>query len=246
MTNQDSGKVTPPCQSPTATVSSQAKTTRKPPSLHKPQAVMITVIVGPEQEKFSIHKDFLTYNSPYFAKALHGQFSEATEKKVELDHTTVTAFGLFQLWIYKKDLKESCTNDSLPSAEDLADLWILADYLQMPGLQNKAIDLLVQQREKVQKVATNHIIKIWEQTRSEAPLRTLFVDFCAWRLDRGWWEKYPSQFPHEMLISLCTALHKKASGQKPPCPLMCSSNYHVKTDTQLEREAGWSPSWGIK
>lgn len=106
---------------------------------------MVTVLVGPEKEKFIVHQEFLTYHPPYFAAALEGNFDKASTKIVELYHTTAGAFGLFVRWIYTKDIShetDSLTLDKTDSGvrlkvaenihsrkRDLVDLWILADYL---------------------------------------------------------------------------------------------------------------------
>ncbi|OBT61165.1 hypothetical protein VE03_09442 [Pseudogymnoascus sp. 23342-1-I1] len=51
--------------------------------------VIVNVIVGPEGQKFGIHKDQLCTNSAYFMAALEGGFEEAILGEVVLKESTL-------------------------------------------------------------------------------------------------------------------------------------------------------------
>ena len=72
------------------------------------------MIVGPEELKFGIHKDQLCAISDYFKAALEGGFQETVRGEVVLKETTAR----------------------------LLDVWVLADYLLAPKLQNFIVDMM--------------------------------------------------------------------------------------------------------
>lgn len=62
---------------------------------------------------------------------------------------------------------------------DLADLWMLADYLAIPDLQNKAIDMLAATYLRLRMVPSG-TFRNYTETMPGSMLRKLLVDRWCW------------------------------------------------------------------
>ncbi|KAH8601680.1 hypothetical protein B0O99DRAFT_588866 [Bisporella sp. PMI_857] len=105
---------------------------------------MVTVSVymelKEEAESFQVHKNFITHYSPFFSAAFNGNFAEGESQKLELDDTEPAVFGSFVQWLYTQDIVDG--KGSLPDQPTLVNLWILADKILVPRLQNQIIRAL--------------------------------------------------------------------------------------------------------
>jgi BTB/POZ domain len=101
--------------------------------------------VGEEMEAFAIHEGLACFHSPYFRATFQGNFQGASTREVIFDTTKPGVFGLSVEWLYNQDISETfCTDGSLsqflkslnetPTTPDLVNLWLLAEYLQVPRL----------------------------------------------------------------------------------------------------------------
>jgi len=216
---------------------------KKKPSLQDPQPV-IKVIIGPDKTTFLVHKDFLCYYSPYFAGALReGAFKESETQTVELDHADVEAFGLLVTWLYTQKIPITISplpkggkddDDDKPSWNALVHLWILADYLQIPMLQNSAMDEVLRKQERLEKLPSETFLIIYENTGPGSFLRKVMVDLIVWRglEDSTYFAKKHNEFPKDMLIEMATAWTSKSNEMDIvdiEDLLDDSKNYHVKT-----------------
>lgn len=106
-------------------------------------------------------------------------------------------------------LKDDWTNDgskdysiSIQEDNDLFDLWVLADFLQMPELQNRVIEALYQASEKEHCMFNASYAEVYAQTATDSKLRE-FV--CHHLIMVGRWANYreiSEQLPHAMLIDI--------------------------------------------
>ena len=65
---------------------------------------MITILVGPEERRFNLHKKLLCQRSSFFTKAFEGGFAEAEQSTMRLVDVNIAAFGLFVDWVYRDSL----------------------------------------------------------------------------------------------------------------------------------------------
>lgn len=161
---------------------------------------------------------------------------ESHTQTVELDHANIEAFGLFVNWLYKQSLpivhgsSENSAADK-PSWSGLVYLWILADYLQIPALQNLVIDEMLSKFSRLcEQIPVELYSEIYNNTSSESALRKLLVDRCVWKgyadsdiyLNRA--------IPRDMLNNISRGLNFRlfSPGVGTKSPLEDSSNYHVK------------------
>ncbi|TIA42031.1 hypothetical protein D6C78_01337 [Aureobasidium pullulans] len=81
-------------------------------------APMTTILVGPEQERFAVHKALLCNKSKYFTKALTGSFEESKTGIVKLDDVSPVLFRIFVTWIYDNVIRYTAPDDSHNLEED--------------------------------------------------------------------------------------------------------------------------------
>lgn len=102
---------TPTLQHPTSRVSLRSSFR----NLH----AFATVIVGtgPSAQKFTLHKDLLTSQSPFFAAALNGAFAEGLDQTVRMPEEKPETFEWFAWYLYSGSLTSpidaNCSGNSL-------------------------------------------------------------------------------------------------------------------------------------
>jgi hypothetical protein len=177
--------------------------------------------------------------SPVLRAAFNSGFVEGQNWTYNLEHTTVGAFQLLVQWLYGRTFKPFMTQgelDSLPVEADglrqpgsdvylkildrqinLIELWVLADYLQIPGAQNLAVDELEQIRKDWGGIAFLRLEYIYESVADGAPMRELIFEHC-WRfLHPIYYQSLPEYFPKKMLLEyfIRDKLSKQSSMHDP-------------------------------
>jgi hypothetical protein len=93
----------------------------------------------PAVKKFTIHKDFICFYSPFFTSAFNGPYKEGQTQSMTLYEVDPEVFGMFVYWIYNRKLPNTTEGSELVNLLHLAKLWVLGDRFLIPSLQNKAI-----------------------------------------------------------------------------------------------------------
>ncbi|KAG9593358.1 hypothetical protein KCU77_g6473, partial [Aureobasidium melanogenum] len=148
----------------------------------------VSLLVGPNKEKYNLHKDLLCFYSGFFRAAFEGSFKEADEGKIELPDVKAEIFEVFQVWLYSHSLrdadnyKDSSRRPQLLPCRTLAHLWVFGDKYQIPLLQNDSIDALLAKLEEENQadVAVVHIA--YQSTMQGSPLRRFAIDLCVFRM----------------------------------------------------------------
>jgi hypothetical protein len=179
----------------------------------------VTFLIGPDEKKFIVHKEFACHYSPVLNAAFNSQFIEGQTQTYRLEDTTEGTFRLFLQWLYYQQLEllqlqDGNVDDNLVIDEDesLFGLWILADKLGAPHLQNLAIESIEKIRYKTEGLALSHLHYIYDNTSTGSLLREYMVDQCRENL---WPESYINcghDFPHEFLIELVASYPMQAGG----------------------------------
>lgn len=161
--------------------------------------------VGPEKKKFILHKEFACQYSPVFKAAFNSDFIEGQTQTYKLEDVTEAAARLLVNWFYTQQLDIEGYGASSPEKrqEDMAlcQLWVLADKLLVPQLQNQTIRTMVDLRVKTNIIPTLSLEYIWANTSPGNPLRRLLVHQCA-TLAPSCYFNYSTRYPQEMLIEL--------------------------------------------
>lgn len=156
----------------------------------------ITVLVGEHEEPFTAHKSFLCNKSPYFVAACRDAWQREDDEEgvVKIHHLGPETFKLYLNWVYTGtvDLEaaEMLCMCPPPAEEDgnaehddaecekradtynLCNLYVAADTLLDPTLQNYVIDTLLKRFG-----ASGQAIEyVWRNTSDDCALRTSFLD----------------------------------------------------------------------
>lgn len=105
------------------------------------------VFVGSEKKKFVIHTKLLCTASPFFDRALNGNFTEAASQEVTLEEEAPELFEYFFDWLYNNAFS-SRTNDESESRSDYfvdhleLEIYLMADRLMAQELQMSTLNEL--------------------------------------------------------------------------------------------------------
>ncbi|KAH7382019.1 hypothetical protein BKA64DRAFT_218554 [Cadophora sp. MPI-SDFR-AT-0126] len=163
-----------------SSLNSMAKSEEPSLNLVDPQPIVTIHVIGGDYEKqsFKVHKNYICHYSPFFEAALNGPFIEGQTQEVDLTDTPPFIFGTFVNWLYTQKIINR--SGKLPSCISLSALWILADKLLVPSLQNQALSALNARRvldgTRLDSSMFNHV---YENTASDSPLRRYIVDSCS-------------------------------------------------------------------
>jgi len=162
--------------------------------------------------------------------------------RVVLEKEDPEVFGFIVEWLYTSAIKEGyCAKPGMPSAEGSAgfqqvpdiltyvDIWALADYLQMPELQNHVMKAMFHgliSQEQLEQVILKPILS---ETLFGSALQRYFVDYCVWtnalQVDFYREPSFPKVLLSEITVGLARRLREKT--KKDPSPLAMMSNYLV-------------------
>lgn len=137
---------------------------------------------------------------------------------------------------FYKDAKEDKAKMRLKLEEDLdlPRLWVLADKLLIPRLQNLVVDKMEEIRVRRNVVATNVIKLVYDTTSIDSPLRQLLVDQCV-DLSGDWIIRNPERFPKAMLLDLVVALSRTVKDRQR----RDMANYHVVEELEARYNTTW-------
>jgi hypothetical protein len=115
---------------------------------------------------------------------------------------TEGVFTLLVQWFYTQKLDGDLGGVSV-SGNKLARLWILAEKLLIPRLQNLAIKRLEEKRIEYSFIHIGAFQHVWDNTAQDSPLRRLIIHHCVWNLNKNTYRSSIENFPKEMLAEIC-------------------------------------------
>ena len=158
---------------------------------------------------------------------------EGQTQTYRLEDTTKEAFGLFVAWLYIQKINIRVPEDQTSKlASALPILWVLAEKLLIPSLQNLTIDSIEQYRKDEKVILGPSIKYIYSNTSTGSPLRKLLVDQCASSVMRTAYSENPEIYPQEMLIELAGVMRGMIIDNKQPPAIRDMAQFHVKEDDE--------------
>jgi hypothetical protein len=140
-----------------------------------------------------------------------------------LEDTTEEAFRLVVQWLYGQNLVllQRTPNSPLLAGvshlpgmaedESLVELWVLADKLKIPKLQNAAIDSMERIRLLSGKIPSSYILNYaYQCTPANSTLRKYVLAVCA-LVGIEQFSMFAMDFSHELLIELACFLKERES-----------------------------------
>ncbi|KAF8851471.1 hypothetical protein BDZ45DRAFT_695919 [Acephala macrosclerotiorum] len=176
---------------------------------------LITFIVGAEDntETFMVSKKLACFYSRVLNTAFNGDSVENRTQTYRIVDTTLRAFQMLNGWLYNEALNTKQLNpvpdmdlDSLDYREEdnaLAELWVLAEKLSMPTLQNAAIKAITEIAIEHNCAPETTFDYVYKNTRDEeSPLRRLLVRQCIEYTDPSLFVENKDQFPKDLLAEI--------------------------------------------
>jgi len=172
-----------------------------------------------QRRTFVVHKTFATFYSSYFDRAFNGSFIEGQTQSITVK-TTPKIFSILAGWLYRQSLQNTAGEN--PNHKQLIKLWILADELLMPNLQNDAIALfhkisasqsIIPKSERTLGTGLfkiEFLNSVWKKTTPGSPLRKIIVRNHACNATNKWFNIMPvSELPQDMMYELTVYLFKE-------------------------------------
>ncbi|KAH0012092.1 hypothetical protein KCU78_g9828, partial [Aureobasidium melanogenum] len=189
---------------------------------------MVTILAGPDQEKFVVHQPLLCSKSQYFNKALTGSFEESKTGIVRLEDVSPVLFRIVVTWLYNGKIVYTTSDDnsnidqdfaglgyaSIPpetparvhkdtstwSRHALVGLYLLADRLDIKMLRINTIDAL---RGAIARTKRGLDAKVYQlidsNTAAKSPLRKFAVDHLVYGVKHGMADwSFWEQIPHDI------------------------------------------------
>ncbi len=178
-----------------------------------PQTIVTVNVSSTDNETkpFQVHKNYICHYSPYFEAAFNGRFIEGETQVLDLDDTDPLVFGIFVNWLYTQTVVDE--EGIFPSCSDCINLWILADRLLVPSLQNQSLAALDKARILYEgmkgKDLTDEIFqRVWTHTGVRSCLRMYLVKVIVELPARSRIGR-PERYPHEMLVSIIHGMRRR-------------------------------------
>jgi hypothetical protein len=144
-------------------------------------ADQISVLVGPSEQLFFVHKHIICTKSRFFTAACSEHWIGGKEK-VRLPHVNASLFQCYLTWAYggqvdvtgftDVDLEDLLGGEALLVAK-LIELYILGDVLDDLHLRNRVIRILVLETTSLPRPSS--LKRVWENTPDSSPIRRMLV-----------------------------------------------------------------------
>jgi BTB/POZ domain len=151
---------------------------------------MVDLYVGPQKDRFHVHKEVLCKKIPYFEKMFKGEFKEATEDQATFPEDNPESFDLLLGWVYHNSirplvaLREGGINSLSVNSWSIIKFYLLAEKFCLSQLQdqifNEYLDYLHREISfpAVHQIGANY---------SDSPVGNPFRKFAArafhWAID---------------------------------------------------------------
>ncbi|KUJ22784.1 uncharacterized protein LY89DRAFT_728897 [Mollisia scopiformis] len=179
----------------------------------------ITLLIGSSDPPIEmvVHQEAACAGSPVLRAAFCGNFMEGRTKTYRLAHVDEATARLLVQWLYagkivtiqlKEDWKYDPKDTEIMIAEhnSLVDLWVLADELQMPTLQDCAVTTLFQIQRKTRNRLNWSWQRVYRKTSESSKLRLYICHLCALQIRPTSYSYYKDFIPYEMLMDIAQTL----------------------------------------
>jgi hypothetical protein len=147
---------------------------------------MVNLYVGPQKERFHVHKQVLCKKVPYFEKMFKGEFKEATEEQAIFPEDDAESFDLLLGWVYHNSirplvvLRKEDNNASVQSWNPIK-FCMLAEKLCLSHLQDKIVNEYLDYLDRENRFpSVIHIGTTYSATPAGNPLRKFHARTFYW------------------------------------------------------------------
>jgi hypothetical protein len=211
-------------QLPTPATHSSSQVTPSPTPMFHPDS-LVTLLVGPEEEKMVVHETYLSRDSPFFKAALKKQWTEGQTRVIKLPEESLEPMQHYIEHLYGAKLPTNehvagslCTADSYKYVL-LAQLYVLGERLLNAKYQNAIIHEIFRLSHVLCGLEIGRrfpagcaVDIIYGGTTSGSPARRMLVDFATAYGHESW--HIALNPDSEYWRDLSKALFKKLAAQK--------------------------------
>lgn len=189
----------------------------------------ITVFVGEEKKRFTVHKCFLTKSSDFLEACCKGPWKESQANRVELPNMDRQYFSIYLQWLYTGHLVIRGNDGDDADDDDFGHLIVLAaiaGFLCDSAFANTVSDALITAVEKFDVLpSASELHNVVEFIPASSIFYTLFVEYFATTSDAADFQDYPPKF---VLDVLAQTLARRDSGdwEKPSWTRRCRYHEH--------------------
>lgn len=170
---------------------------------------MVTAAIVDQNDvkQIVIHKSLACHHSPVFKAAFEGPWIEGQNQRMDLKETTADVVTLLIRWLYSNEL-ECEENRGSTDPSTLISLWLLADRLFIPDLQNEAIVYIAERLAGHNLVSTSSLV--YDNSLPGSPLRRIMVDHVVRNMAAAWLREdmsnHPMGYPYQFIADIALTL----------------------------------------
>ncbi|KAJ0414044.1 hypothetical protein BJY00DRAFT_295821 [Aspergillus carlsbadensis] len=186
----------------------------------------IDVIAGAERTVYSVHEALVFTSSPFFEKAMAGEWKESSQRTIQLPDDEPSTVALYVHWLYYRTLPVFCDEPGLPGNAEYLDLvkaYVFGDKILDTTFQNAIIDAMIEKsgskaRDGASWYPVGEVLEYaYNNIAEPAPILELLVDMYVTTARRSWlydWAN-PATIPQPFLLSLSSKLlHRRVASDE--------------------------------
>lgn len=190
---------------------------------------------------FTFNKALACGVSPFFEKAFRDGSDEAAKGVFKFDYTDPEVFRDVSSYIKRGQIFENNRRGKMGSWNHLCELWILAEKLQLPRVQNFVMEALASKanRTKLDNFTRTHALwRTYQDTNSGSPLRRMFRAIAIRKMQPTYFERnqHKMRFGDELREDIHSPLMERKQS-KIRYPPVVARQYYVPIGTPRARAA---------
>jgi hypothetical protein len=153
---------------------------------------LITALVDPTEQRFTIHQEPACAKSKVFKATCSKRRLEGREKVLRLPELKAGTFKVYCSWVYSDDIpRPVCTgssseDDRSAEKELLVDLYLTGAILNDLHLRNRSLHALFDSMRNQNKLLNvTQLTLVWQSTSSGSLFRGRYLLTCIWRASQG-------------------------------------------------------------
>jgi hypothetical protein len=173
---------------------------------------LITALVDPTEQRFTIHQEPACAKSKVFKATCSKRRLEGREKVLRLPELKAGTFKVYCSWVYSDDIpRPVCTgssseDDRSAEKELLVDLYLTGAILNDLHLRNRSLHALFDSMRNQNKLLNvTQLTLVWQSTSSGSLLRKMLVDVYVASISRFDFAKEISKYPPEFVQEIAVA-----------------------------------------
>jgi len=144
-------------------------------------AEIVTILIGPNKDRFYIHETLLKLESEYFRAALNGTWEESKTRTFTLVEENSDVFRVFVRWCYDQGFQFQTLHDEDDTDVLLVEAYLFAERRGCFAFQNEVIDDIAKWWGIKDKWLSAEAIRLaFTDTTSSSKLRRFIAEKTAW------------------------------------------------------------------